>query len=137
MDKNIELLKGVSIPKVLPVHDAVICIDVPRARDFVSFNLFEQYQFQLTRILSLLSSFEKESAENDELGFYLTTNNLSAIRYASDNSFLSDHHTKVAVLCKHLEDKGEEITEEVFEAIDLVDASIEQLSDEKFYLVIK
>ena len=136
MDKYIELTKGVTIPKVLPVTDAVICFNTPRARDFRSFNLFEQYQFQLTRLLSLLSPYEKEKAKQEDDGFYLTTNNLSAIRYASDNSFLSDYHTKVDVLCTYLEDRGDEIDCEIYEAIDLLDASIQELSDNHFYLVI-
>ena len=137
MDNKITLAKGITIPKLIPVETAVLMVDCHRASDFISFNLFEQYLFQVTRLLGLLSEHEKEDVDHEDDGFYIPTNNLSAIKYAYDNSFLCEYRTRQDAVFEYLETQGIDLDVDLFEAIDLLDASIQQLSDDKFYLVIK
>ena len=108
-----------TLPKVLKVE--VGTVTLPTRLDGVeSLREYETLNRETTHLLALIPAKDKESAELDEDGIHITTNNLPALKYACNKYLLCSYFTAIDVV---LNTYGEDVCN------DCIDDLIEEVAD--------
>jgi fructoselysine-6-P-deglycase FrlB-like protein len=129
---NEHLPEGFTLPTVLKVE--VGTIHIPYKVEAESLAALEEYNRELTHLLALIPVEDKASAELEDDGYHITTDNIPALKYACNKYFLCDYCTAIDVV---LNTYGDEVCESCID--DLVDevasSYTSQILSDGIYLV--